>query len=76
MRNLCEVAALPFQAHAKYGTWSIYFEFIIKTFNALAIKNFDKTVPYQGHYMVLHYTPSLKMRKELVCMHYILLKSS
>ena len=23
MRNLCEVAALPFQAHAYYGTWSI-----------------------------------------------------
>ena len=32
MRNLCDealmqcdVAALPFQAHAKYGTWSIDF---------------------------------------------------
>ena len=23
LRKLCEVAALPFQAHANYGTWSI-----------------------------------------------------
>ena len=36
MRNLfdaakmsCEVAALPFQARAYYGTWSIDFEYII-----------------------------------------------
>ena len=34
MRNLCdaafmacEVAALPFQAHANYGTWSVDFDF-------------------------------------------------
>ena len=24
----CDVAALPFQANANYGTWLIYFEFI------------------------------------------------
>ena len=23
----CEVAALPFQAHANYGTWSIDFDY-------------------------------------------------
>ena len=25
MRNLCDVAVLPFQAHANYRTWSIDF---------------------------------------------------
>ena len=25
MRNLCDVATLPFQAHANQGTWSIDF---------------------------------------------------
>ena len=27
----CEVAALPFQAHANYGTWSIDFKGILNT---------------------------------------------
>ena len=28
MRRKCYVAALPFQAHANYGTWSIDFAFL------------------------------------------------
>ena len=28
----CEVAALPFQVHANYGTWSIDFGFIMEIY--------------------------------------------
>jgi hypothetical protein len=41
----CEVAALPFQAHANYGTWSIDFDMNLKDFESslfhdFAIQNF------------------------------------
>ena len=47
MRNLCdavlmscEVAALPFQAHANYGTWSI--DFVVYPFHGEDLRFFEK----------------------------------
>ena len=36
----CEVAALPFQAHAKYGTWSI--DFVVYPFHGEDLRFFEK----------------------------------
>ena len=36
-----EVAALPFQAHANYGTWSIDFDYFYKNFAIISTNNFS-----------------------------------
>ena len=62
MRNLCdaakmsrEVAALPFQAHANYGTWSTDFVLCARKIKIDSLTN-SKTKPKVKYLMVSLYT--------------------